>query len=89
MGLTEQRRDSSNSCVYRLWICQRLQELRICFLFREAEQDLLQKVFGHLSTLIQLEHLRIVLPDNESFEHEEEVLEFRLEYGLGQLLSLR
>ncbi|KAF9346075.1 hypothetical protein BGX34_004204, partial [Mortierella sp. NVP85] len=62
----------------RPWICQRLRELRICFLFRGSEKDLQQKVFGHLSTLIRLEHLKMDLPDFESFEHEEEVLEFRL-----------
>ncbi|KAI8354824.1 hypothetical protein B0O80DRAFT_449793 [Mortierella sp. GBAus27b] len=71
------------------WICQHLRELHICFLFAESELDLQPKVFERLSTLVQLEHLYMVIPDHHvNGEERLSVLEFRLENGLGQLANL-
>jgi len=71
------------------WVCQRLRELRIGFLFGELELDLQQEIFGRLSTLTRLDTLDMRIPwYDESFE-EEHVLEFRLENGLEQLATLR
>ncbi|KAG0246565.1 hypothetical protein BGX31_001017 [Mortierella sp. GBA43] len=71
------------------WVCSLLQELRICFWFREHEQDLQQLVFERLSTLTDLQRLTLYHPDNEEIVESHDVLEFRLERGLGQLASLQ
>ncbi|KAK3805593.1 MAG: hypothetical protein J3Q66DRAFT_445901 [Benniella sp.] len=69
------------------WICQQLCELGICIRFEETEQDLHSLVFERLSTLVRLTTLDMkgsIYDYNSSGG----VLEFRLDYGLGQLASL-
>jgi hypothetical protein len=70
------------------WVCQRLRELRIGFLFRESDQDLQREIFGRLSTLTRLESLVIHIPDIGHYGSED-ILEFRLENGMGQLATLK
>jgi hypothetical protein len=69
------------------WVCQRLRDLRICFVFGEAEQDLQQDIFERLSTFTRLERLEMYNLEHESQEAHR--LEFRLANGLGQLASLK
>jgi hypothetical protein len=69
-------------------VCQQLRELRIQFLFGASEQDLQQLVFERLSTLVRLRQLRLdyVMSDRtDDFD----LLECRLEHGLGRLASLQ
>jgi len=68
------------------WVCRQLRSLMICFRVGDSEQcqQLHQLIFERLSTLIQLKVLTMQAPDVV-----EGVLEFRLEYGLGQLASLQ
>ncbi|KAK3819574.1 MAG: hypothetical protein J3Q66DRAFT_159967, partial [Benniella sp.] len=71
------------------WVCRQLRSLMVCFRVGDSEQclQLHQLIFERLSTLIQLKKLRMCAP---SFgDVVENVLEFRLEYGLGQLASLQ
>ncbi|KAG0237992.1 hypothetical protein BGX31_003384 [Mortierella sp. GBA43] len=70
------------------WICQRLCELSICFLFEESERDLQPEIFGRLSTLNRLERLSMATPSRYITIGEYHVLEFRLENGLRRLESL-
>ncbi|KAF9349492.1 hypothetical protein BGX34_001766 [Mortierella sp. NVP85] len=70
------------------WVCRRLRELRICFLFEKSEKDLQRDVFGHLSTLTRLERLEMSAPEHEPYE-DVGILEFRLENGMGQLGTLQ
>ncbi|KAF9362687.1 hypothetical protein BGX34_005665 [Mortierella sp. NVP85] len=67
------------------WICQQPQELKICFSVGDAEQDLQRLVFERLSTLIRLEALDMGVIRG----YDDDVLEFRLDCGLGQLGSLQ
>ncbi|KAF9347248.1 hypothetical protein BGX34_003287, partial [Mortierella sp. NVP85] len=68
------------------WVCQRLRKLNICFRVREPEQDLQPLVFERLSTLVRLIALDMGSPE---YECNDNVLEFRLSCGLGQLASLK
>ncbi|KAK3819573.1 MAG: hypothetical protein J3Q66DRAFT_367665 [Benniella sp.] len=70
------------------WVYQQLQSLMICFRVGDSEQclQLHQLIFRRLSTLIQLEVLTMCALNLTDVV--EGVLEFRLEYGLGQLASL-
>ncbi|KAK3819595.1 MAG: hypothetical protein J3Q66DRAFT_335008 [Benniella sp.] len=70
------------------WVCQRLKELRIGFLFTESEQDLQREIFGRLSALTRLERMIMHIPEDESYD-EEDILEFRMGNGLEQLATLR
>ncbi|KAF9349385.1 hypothetical protein BGX34_001834, partial [Mortierella sp. NVP85] len=71
------------------WVCQQLRSLMICFRVSNTEQrlQLHQLIFERLSTLIQLKSL--TMWDCRCDDVVEGVLEFRLEYGLGQLTSLQ
>ncbi|KAK3819575.1 MAG: hypothetical protein J3Q66DRAFT_334924 [Benniella sp.] len=71
------------------WVCQQLRSLMICFRVGNSGQclQLHQMIFERLSTLIQLKSLTLCIPDLDDVV--EGILEFRLEYGLGQLASLQ
>jgi len=71
------------------WVCQRLQSLLICFRVGDSEQcqQPHQLIFQRLSTLIKLKSLIMCIPVTNDVV--EGILEFRLEYGLGQLASLQ
>jgi len=47
------------------WACQRLRDLKICFLFGDTERDLQQAIFEHLSKLTQLVSLEMHIPEND------------------------
>jgi len=68
------------------WVCQQLRELGVCIRVKETEQDLHPLVFERLSALTRLETLDVresVYDDGSS----DDVLDFRLDCGLGQLAS--
>jgi hypothetical protein len=67
------------------WVCQRLRQLHICFRVKESEQDLQPLIFERLSALVSLE--RLDMSSNQGDDGG--VLEFRLDYGLAQLASLK
>ncbi|KAF9353866.1 hypothetical protein BGX34_011333 [Mortierella sp. NVP85] len=71
------------------WVCQHLQSLMVCFRVGDSEQclQLHQLIFERLSTLIHLKNLTTWIPDLNDLA--EGTLEFRLEYGLGQLTNLQ
>lgn len=69
------------------WSCQQLRKLAVCFRFEESEKSLQQVIFERLSMLIRLEELIIHIPKNNSTTGD--LLEFRLDCGMGQLASLR
>ncbi|KAF9359096.1 hypothetical protein BGX34_008542 [Mortierella sp. NVP85] len=69
------------------WVCQRLRELSIGFVFGESELGLQQEVFRRLSTLTRLEQL-VILGEDALFGGDR-MLEFRLENGMEQLASLQ
>ncbi|KAI8354827.1 hypothetical protein B0O80DRAFT_449798 [Mortierella sp. GBAus27b] len=41
----------------RPWVCQRLRELDLCFLFEESERHLQSEIFRRLSTLVRSQYL--------------------------------
>ncbi|KAF9363057.1 hypothetical protein BGX34_005004 [Mortierella sp. NVP85] len=69
------------------WVCQQLQELRICFQVGESDLDLCPLVFKRLSTLTRLERLDLWFPNYRYSDHG--VLKFRLDCGMEHLASLR
>ncbi|KAG0237988.1 hypothetical protein BGX31_003380 [Mortierella sp. GBA43] len=69
------------------WVCRRLQRLKICFRFKASEQDLQKLIFQRLATLLHLETLIMHLPLRD--ECNDEVLEFRLDCGLEELVTLQ
>ena len=69
------------------WVCQRLRKLTACFWFEESEKGLQQEIFERLSKLTRLEELSIHVLKKGAMNGY--VLKFRLEYGMGQLASLR
>lgn len=71
------------------WVCRLLRELKICFWFERSEQDQQQHVFERLSTLDRLESLTMFHPEYDINVEDKDVLEFRLDRGLGHLVSLR
>ncbi|KAF9347743.1 hypothetical protein BGX34_002916 [Mortierella sp. NVP85] len=68
------------------WVCRQLSELKLCFRVGETEQHLHHLVFERLSTLVQLRTLD--MGDTLSFAADDGVLVFRLDCGLGQLVTL-
>jgi len=70
------------------WVCQQLRELEIWFKFAEAEQDHCPLVFEHLSTLTQLEHLKLNYAVGLSRWDGFRLMKFRLDDGLASLTSL-
>ncbi|KAK3805524.1 MAG: hypothetical protein J3Q66DRAFT_445832 [Benniella sp.] len=67
------------------WVCQQLRELKIRFGAEGAGQDLQRLAFERLSTLPRLWRLDMsVLGD-----YDDEVLQFQLDCGLGQLETLK
>ncbi|KAF9365616.1 hypothetical protein BGX34_009238 [Mortierella sp. NVP85] len=71
------------------WVCRSLQELKICFWFGNMEQDLQQSVFERLSTLNRLERLTLYHHGTTDSVEGGNMLEFRLDRGLGQLASIQ
>ncbi|KAF9346833.1 hypothetical protein BGX34_003587 [Mortierella sp. NVP85] len=67
------------------WVCQQLLQLQICFGFGDTELHLQRLVFERLSALVRLKFLDMRRPA----DWHDRVLDFRLEYGLGQLESLQ
>ncbi|KAG0006472.1 hypothetical protein BGZ65_007555 [Modicella reniformis] len=70
------------------WVCQLLRKLKICFLFGSSETYLQLLIFERLSTLVQLECLTLYYLDFEYYD-ERRILEFRLDFGLSHLESLK
>jgi hypothetical protein len=79
--------DARNVAERGLWVCQQLRELSIQFLMDPSEQDLQQLIFERLSTLVLLEQLTLDY-DRDGNGHYD-VLDFRLDCGLGQLAGLQ
>ncbi|KAF9170892.1 hypothetical protein BGX21_008324 [Mortierella sp. AD011] len=71
------------------WICRSMKTIHICFIFRNDEQDLQPLIFERLSHFVQLRNLGLggwVSPVTKGFQ---ETLDFRLESGLGQLVTMK
>ena len=69
------------------WVCQQLRRLFICIMVEESEEDLQPLVFERLSTLTRLQHLSMIPPPMDA--DGVNVLEFRLDCGMGKLTSLQ
>ncbi|KAF9344200.1 hypothetical protein BGX34_005918, partial [Mortierella sp. NVP85] len=69
----------------RPWVCQQLRELKIRFGAEDAGQDMQRLVFERLSTLPRLWRLDMCVLG----VYDDEVLQFRLDCGLGQLEGLK
>jgi len=71
------------------WVCQQLRELRIQFCFEIFEEDLQPLIFERLSTLVRLEQLTLDYCSFDRYEKQYDMLECRLDRGLGRLASLQ
>ncbi|KAF9361591.1 hypothetical protein BGX34_007051 [Mortierella sp. NVP85] len=69
------------------WVCQSLQELVVGLRVGETEQDLQPLIFERLSSLVRLKILSMYKPWDDNCD--EGVLNFRLDCGLGQLVTLK
>ncbi|KAF9361590.1 hypothetical protein BGX34_007050, partial [Mortierella sp. NVP85] len=69
------------------WVCQSLQELAVSLRVGEMEQDLQPLIFERLSSLVRLKILSMYKPWDDNCD--EGVLNFRLDCGLGQLVTLK
>ncbi|KAF9114805.1 hypothetical protein BGX27_009753 [Mortierella sp. AM989] len=71
------------------WVCLSLKRLEVCFVFTRTEQDLQSKVFERLSKLDRLEKFCVGGWASWRKRSAEEVLDLRLDKGLGVLDKLK